>query len=37
MHDELDRKDYFLKELTREINTLQSFDHDFIALNDQMA
>jgi hypothetical protein len=36
MHEDLDRKDYFLKELTLEINALQSFDFNFIALNDQI-
>lgn len=32
-----DRRDTLIKELTREINGLQSLDHDFLALNDDLA
>lgn len=34
---ESDRRDVLIKEITKEIHSLQSLDHDFLALNDSLA
>lgn len=34
---EQDRRDLLIKELTKEINGLESLDYNFLALNDDMA